>query len=314
MKLEIEPLQNMGASVRGLDITREFTLEQEQTLREAWWKYGLLLFPDRTEDDYESLIRLSHVFGEDEPHTLPELIIKDQPNLIVIRYDAEYKTPEYSIDGEPLEGWLFWHQDEAYTTNIPMGSAARMTTVTETGGDTGFLDIARAYDDLPETLKQRIENLNVLHSLVQGSKVSSDRFGMGNLDIRPTDPKEYEEGEGAIPAADGSRFEVIESPLVVTHPYTGRKTMLLSPFGLIGATGIEKEEGDEILHELCDHVIQEKYQYRHKWKKNDITVWDNWTTMHMGFGYPPGQVRAGVRTTIKGPNDDRTGHVYKEVV
>jgi len=192
-----------------------------------------------------------------------------------------------------------------------MGSLLRMTNVAQVGGETGYLDIARAYEDLPPSLKARIEDLRVLHQL--GAMLPRrDAFGMRDLDVRLATQAEYPLASVAIPVENQQRFPVIESRLVVSHPYTGRKTMLLSPLGLLAAVGLEASASDALLHELCDRVIQDKYRYIHRWEREDMVLWDNWTTMHMGLGYAPGERRFGYRTTIKGPSEARTGRIHSE--
>lgn len=309
MNIAIEPLNNMGAKVTGLDLTRDISASDRMTLRKAWGRYGVLVFPSDGEGSHERQLRLSHVFGEDEPHTLPELIVPEQQNLIYVVYDGDKQTSMYMVDEKPRLGWVFWHQDESYTTNIPMGSLLRMVQAADEGGDTGFIDIARAYADLPPALKRRIEGLNLIHRLGSGVP-RPDAFGMRGINVRMLAADEFQGGKDAIPIGDAKRFPAIESPLVVVHPYTGEKTMLLSPLGLIGVAGLPKAEGDALLHEICDRVIQDKYKYVHHWADDDMVLWDNWAAMHMAMGYAPGQKRFGYRTTIKGPTDFRTGRVY----
>ena len=39
-------------------------------------------------------------------------------------------------------------------------------------------------------------------------------------------------------------------------------------------------EAEDLIAELKEHVLQEKYIYRHKYNVGDIAVWDTFQTMH----------------------------------
>lgn len=312
MKLNIKPLANMGAEVIGLDVSRPIADDLQQELYSTWLQYGVLVFRNIARSDDEHL-RLSHVFGPDIPCEYQDLVRKDRPELIIVSGEGKCKGPAFMIDGQLSAGWLFWHQDEAYTTHIPQGSMLRMVRVPETHGETGFLDIARAYEDLPDSTKRRIDKLECIHVL----KFRPDdiHFGRtGNFpcnvpSVRMARPDEYlaeETDPGEFPATPTVH------PLVIARPDSGRKTMLLSPLGLCGVVGMDPDESDALLNELVDHTLQEKYMYIHRWEENDCVVWDNFMAMHCGLGYPFEQHRMGYRTTIQGKlgPDYRTGRLY----
>jgi Probable taurine catabolism dioxygenase len=64
--------------------------------------------------------------------------------------------------------------------------------------------------------------------------------------------------------------------------------------------GFEKEESDKLLNKLYSHMIQEKYIYRHSWKKNMLVIWDNRAVMHQATGGYDGYDRLLHRITIAG--------------
>jgi taurine dioxygenase len=88
--------------------------------------------------------------------------------------------------------------------------------------------------------------------------------------------------------------------MVVTHPETARKSLLLSPWGFMRVLGMDQEEGDALFDEVVAHTVQDKYCYRHTWSANDMVLWDNRRTMHTALGYPYDMTRVGLRTTLKG--------------
>jgi len=47
--------------------------------------------------------------------------------------------------------------------------------------------------------------------------------------------------------------------------------------------------------------VQEKYQYRHKWRKGDLVLWDNRCLLHKANGdYDHSQTRYLYRVMLKG--------------
>ena len=69
------------------------------------------------------------------------------------------------IDGEPGGAWLGWHSDMVYHHEITHGGMLRALQLTSRGGLTGFIDQIDAYDRLPQAMKARIEDLNVVYQL-----------------------------------------------------------------------------------------------------------------------------------------------------
>ena len=300
MALDIQPLDNMGARVRGVDVSRPIPDDVQDALRAAWSRYGVLVFPESGRSN-EQQLRLSHVFGPSLPHEMESLIVQDERELIIVSGEQPDQVLPLIVDGRVRGGWLFWHQDESYTTNIPLGSLLRMVTPTTIDGETGFLDIARAYDDLPAAVRARIDDLEAVHVL-HGHKPADHRFGHKWADVRGARPDEWD-----AQFHDLTEFDQVIHKLVRPHPVTGRKVLLLSPLSLLGIVGMEKAESADLLNMIVDHVLDEKYVYIHRWRADDMVLWDNWTAMHHALGYPPTEYRLGYRTTIAGPHDYLTG-------
>jgi taurine dioxygenase len=314
LSLDIGPLANAGAEVTGLDVSRSIPADIQGELYAAWLRHGVLVFRDVAHSDEEHL-RLSHVFGPDSGCEYSDLVMPEQPELIRVSGEGKYRGPAFVINGRLSAGWLFWHQDEAYTTHVPQGSMLRMVTVPEEDGETGFLDIARAYEDLPEATRRRIDKLECIHRLkALPDDIYFGREGdfPGNVaSVRMAKPEEFRVDK----LTDGKDFPVNPTvhPLVLTRPNSNRKTMLLSPLGLCAVVGMGKTESDALLHELARHALQEKYMYIHRWRPDDCVLWDNFTAMHCGLGYPIEQHRLGFRTTIQGKlgSSYRTGRLYQ---
>ena len=124
-------------------------------------------------------------------------------------------------------------------------------------------DLVSAYEDLDKDLKEEIENLKALHFY---GKAEFDKDEHVPAPIRTKKQKE------ANP--------ICEKPLVMKHPYSGKKSLYgitHSPFKIIGKS---EDETKEILKKLKDFATQEKYIYSHKYEVGDVLLFDNFTTMH----------------------------------
>src|SRR5207248_1747041 len=83
LALDIQPLDNMGARILGVDVSRPIPHHVQDELRAAWSRHGVLVFPEAGRSNEEQL-RLSHVFGPSLPHEMEPLIVKDERELIIV--------------------------------------------------------------------------------------------------------------------------------------------------------------------------------------------------------------------------------------
>ena len=55
-----------------------------------------------------------------------------------------------------------------------------------------------------------------------------------------------------------------------------------------------------LLRDLIEHATQPEFVYSHKWRVNDLVIWDNRQTMHRGRPFPAHEARDVRRTTVSG--------------
>jgi alpha-ketoglutarate-dependent 2,4-dichlorophenoxyacetate dioxygenase len=66
-----------------------------------------------------------------------------------------------------------------------------------------------------------------------------------------------------------------------TIPESGRKSLYLaSHAGRI--FGMPENEGRALIDQLIGHATQRQFVYTHRWRVNDLIMWDNRCTMHRG--------------------------------
>ena len=309
----VQPLGPVGAAIHDLDVYN-LGEEDKKRLYGEWMKYGVLAFPGAGTDS-DTQLELSRVFGPLERHPVESLRMEGRPDLICLG-EGGNKGPGFLVNGELLAGYIYYHQDTSYTRDICKGGMLRMVEAPSRGGDTIFVDAALAYEELPADLRAAADRLET----VQGAKPLPDKpFGTPGLELEMIEPSRID-AEGRVAAAVGKpvnvdlmglpEWELIIHPMVTQHPETGRKQMLLSPLGYFRVVGMPQDEGDQLYHEILQHVLQPKYQYRHQWAVNDMVLWDNRRMLHHAVGYPYTDRRVVHRTTLGGAH--RTGRFEKE--
>jgi alpha-ketoglutarate-dependent 2,4-dichlorophenoxyacetate dioxygenase len=84
--------------------------------------------------------------------------------------------------------------------------------------------------------------------------------------------------------------------IVRTHGGSGRRTLYLaSHAGRI--FGMADGEAKALLAELIAHATQRQFVYTHRWRVNDLVMWDNRCTMHRGLAFDDLRYKRDMRRT-----------------
>jgi taurine dioxygenase len=187
---------------------------------------------------------------------------------------------EKTATGYRIQGGSF-HTDHSNHPVPPKATALHPVSLPSYGGDTQFVNMHNAYDDLSEAMKRRIAGLKAVH--VFESKFSPRK-------LRPLDEKSREE----LPPPG-------IHPLVRVHPENGRKALYLNPVRIEAIVGMPEKEALDLVAQLMAHATQKKYEYRHKWRYGDMVIWDNRSVMHQANGdYDMNETRYLYRIMVKG--------------
>jgi taurine dioxygenase len=290
----------IGAEIAGLSAGSELTSGLRQRLYAAWLEHGFLLF--RGIDSIERHLALSRCFGELEIHPVPEARHPDSPSLIEL--GGPRRGAAYVFDGADLRvNRIAWHRDTAYSPDICKGAMLRMVEIPTLEGETMLADTAKAYDELPQAMKRRLEGLEYKATIRTDPMNTIGRPGVFWDTVRPATEAE-DPGSAARRARTAGiddRYPSVIHPAVLTHPESGRKCIFLSPTYVDHFIGMDGAESDTLLRALVEHMLQPRYVYKHKWRVNDAIIWDNRRCMHAGMGNLPGEPRYGLRTTLAGP-------------
>ena len=160
-------------------------------------------------------------------------------------------------------GNKLWHTDSSFKRLPSLCSLLYARTIAPLGGHTEFADQRAAYDALPDATKAK------LHGLVVEHWIAHSRRRSGFTDFNENEMK---------------RLPPVPQVLVRTIPQTGRKSLYVaSHAGRI--FGMPDDEGRALIDELIAHVTQRQFVYTHRWRANELVMWDNRCTMHRGTDY-----------------------------
>jgi len=192
---------------------------------------------------------------------------------------VEKKPTDHAAIGE------FLHSDHTYDQTPAALGILVARTVPKKGGDTIFVDMRAAYDQLSPSTKHRIEGMRAYHS---SGHVFQEQSWVGRLFV-----------EKASYVNTGKTTTTLH-PMVITHPVTGTKSLFVNPAFTIGIEGMGTEESETLLRELYQIAVQQKNLIRFSWKRGDVVIWDNRSVWHLAVNDYEGQHRVMHRVTTKG--------------
>jgi taurine dioxygenase len=270
----ITPLtDHTGAEVIGLDFTRPIDAETRTTLQRAFAEHHVLVMRGQHFSP-EQFKAAAQVFGEILPHDKKERHVPGYPEIEAISND-EIMNGRRIVPGETF------HTDHSNHPRPPKATTLFAIALPSSGGDTQYVNMHDAYDDLPEDTRQKIAGRKAVH--VYLSKYSPRPIG-----------KLSEESRRALPPPG-------IHPLVRTHPENGRKALYLNPVRMESIIGMEDTDALALIDELMRHATQKKYEYRHKWRHGDWVLWDNRSVMHQANpDYDMSERRYLYRLMLKG--------------
>jgi len=262
-----------GAEVVGLDFTETIEPETRATLNRAFSEHHVLVM--RNQHFTPEQFRLAaQVFGDLQVHDKKEHHVPGHPEVYYVSND-EIVNGRRIIPGETF------HTDHSNHPRPPKATMLFAVELPSSGGDTQYVNMHDAYDDLPQGVKRRIDGLKAVH--VYLSKYSPRPLGHISEDSRRDVPP---------PGIH---------PLVRTHPENGRKALFLNPVRMESIIGMEDQDALALIDELMQHATQKKYEYRHRWRHGDWVLWDNRSVMHQANpDYDMSERRYLYRLMLKG--------------
>jgi taurine dioxygenase len=266
-----------GAEIIGVDL-RTIDDTAFADIHRAWIEHQVLLFRAQSLND-QDLIAFSRRFGDLDHAPIQEngqRIANGLPEIYVVSNVIENGVEIGSLG----YGEAVWHTDMSYLRAPPKASMLYALEIPPSGGDTSFVDMYAAFEDLPSSLQRRALGLLVKHD---GTYNSGGYVRQG---VTPTDdPRD----------APGTMH-----PLVCTHPESGRRMLYLGRRRMAWLEGFNLTESDALLDEIWTFTTQPQFIWTHQWRVGDLVLWDNRCTMHRRDPFDASTRRIMHRTQVKG--------------
>ena len=263
----------IGVEVRGVDVR---TLDDAgfATIYRAWLDHNVLVVPDQ-DLQIEDFLRYSRRFGVVHPHPSKMTRHPEHPEITLLGVNkfAADGTLDMAIYRRGAEGW---HTDGAYDAEPFKATQLYALAVPSRGGDTLFASMYAAYDALPARLRRRLEG-----------RRGAFAYGGRRKAV-------------ALLNEEDREWTPVFHPIVRVHPETGRRALYFDPGKILRIDGLDERESDALIEELTGSMIQPAGEYRHRWRKGDVVIWDNRCSYHKAAGdYPPEEDRIHWRVSIK---------------
>jgi taurine dioxygenase len=263
-----------GAEVRAVDLSRPIDVALRTRLNQAFSYHSVLVIRDQHLSPHQ-LLEAVQLFGKVFPQQDKKFALPDCPLIHYVSNQDSYPDGTRYIPGAG------YHTDHSNAAAPPKATVLHAVKLPDRGGDTQYVNMHRAYEDLPDSMKQRIDKLRAIH--VYQSRHSARKLMTLS-----------EENRKVVPDA-------VLHPLVRTHPETHRKALYLNPIRIEGIEGMAEADALALLDELLEHARQPQYEYRHQWRPGDLVMWDNRCLLHKANGdYDMTQVRYLYRIMLQG--------------
>jgi taurine dioxygenase len=267
--------RHTGAEIVGIDLSRPVA---PVTAKEIW-----RIFVDRTMVLFrgqsltqEQLVAATANFGVPAEYTRPkehqsEAQRKLLPQIMMITNIRE--------DGKPVgahpDGEMWFHHDTIHREIPTKATLLYALEVPTYGGNTVFSSQFASHDALPEELRRPLEGRKAFNAFAYGSN-------------RKGDPKALAAVSHAI------------HPAIRTHEENGRKALYVDRLMTQHLVDTPEEESNAVLERVFDFIEREEFAYEHVWRKGDVVMWDNRSSIHARRDFPADQIRLMWRTTIAG--------------
>lgn len=264
MKLEIYPITDFVAEVGSIDLSQIASVGQQEQLFAAVKKFSVLIFPnqDLTQEQH---VNFSQLFGRAEISIESNLegasprIQKELSDVSNLRSSGDIWT----IDSKKRKLLLanrLWHTDSSFRSPSAYLTFLYARSIPPVGGHTEFANTVAAFETLDSVTKQQLRLLTAEHSIFASrNKLGFYNFSQQELESMPT----------------------VQHPMVLKDFELQKESLYISSH--IGAiSGLNNNEGQKLLSRLFEHCTQRQFVYTHRWRQNDLVVWNNYSTLHRG--------------------------------
>lgn len=264
MAAEVWPVTDtFAAEIGDIDFSGEISASDWAVIDEAYATYSVLIFPNQRLSHPQHIAVAAH-FGEID-HSMQKSMDVDDVRLPSEIADVSNldRAGELMADDNRLVDFQranrLWHTDSSFKRVPANASCLSIRSVPPVGGQTEFADARAAWDELDPVLQEQIDGRIALHS------IATSRAKLG---FEMTDE-------------ENASYPRVPQAMVRTHRVSGRRSIYIaSHAGQI--VGLPDDEARKLLAALMDHVTQPRFVYKHRWRADDLVIWDNRCALHRG--------------------------------
>lgn len=252
------------AEVGDVDLSRPLSDGDWRTIEDAYHRYGVLIFPDQqlTQDEH---VQLAQRFGPIDRSMVVSLAVDGGKRIPADIADVSNLDPDGNVMAADdrlnrfQRGNRLWHTDSSFKEVPANASLLYLRSIPPVGGMTEFADARAAWDAAPDGLRRRLDGRIALHSIA----ISRAKLGF------------------EMTAEENASYPRVPQAVVRTHRATGRRSIYLaSHAGHI--VGMGDAEARALIDEAMAWVTQRQFVHAHRWRVNDLVIWDNRCTLHRG--------------------------------
>lgn len=276
--LDVVPITGtIGAEIRGVTLSGDVDAATVQAIKDAVVRHKVVFFRGQKELDDARHEGFASLFGDPVAH----------PTVPVA------EGSRYLLELDSKEGYAAssWHTDVTFVDAYPKGSILRAITIPEAGGDTVWANGETAYESLPETLRQLVNNLWAVHTNLYDYAAVLSNAPKG--DVAEKERQLFQKNVFA------STVYETEHPVVRVHPVSGQRSLLLGHF-VKQFVGLNQADSSRLFQILQDHITRPENVVRWRWQPGDVAFWDNQSTQHRAVADFGLQRRTLRRATIAG--------------
>ena len=263
--IHAKPLSaSLGVEILGLN-PRHLSEQEKAAVRLLFDNHHFILFrnADVSEEQHLDIVK---AIG---PVSTADEIMKDGRQFTYIS--------NVHADGRVPNGELFYHSDHMFLEEPLKGISLYSIEAPRVGGETRFLNSAKAYLGMPEELKRRVEGLSARHVY---------DYDANRGDQRPD------------PSTLSTNVDTAVYPLVWRHPESGTALLYISRLFTIEVIELSRAESDQLLEDLFAYLDTIGDDYIHTWARGDLIIWDNLHLQHARNDFPSTERRALRRVPI----------------
>jgi taurine dioxygenase len=154
-------------------------------------------------------------------------------------------------------GRLFFHTDMMWSENAFQLLSLYGVEVEEPTTPTLFVNACRAWDTMPDDLRERVEG----------------RFAVHGRESRTGD-------DGEVLVTSFKTEQTVTLPIGRRHPRTGETLLYVDQRSTYGVADMSPQDSNDLLQAIYAHFYAPENVVEHHWRARDLLLWDNLALQH----------------------------------